>query len=190
MTDHRPEFYLARPFNFNVSPLFLWDRAFDIDRRIVFSSSATDFLQREGFDFGKVFRSGVPYMSIEEESEARKNYQHRINSTSSIPDVIISPSDVEALGFYRSARATINRWIKAPAPKDSYVNIHPASGNEDEPLNGYQRRLTYQLVRNEFSEYRVFGRLDGHFMQVSKREPVKEEKVFCCPSPRNSSGVK
>lgn len=109
------EYYLARPYNFNLSPLFLFDRAFDIERRIIFSSSASDFLQREGFDFGKVFRSGIPYMSLDEEVEARERFLQKTDRNSSIPDVVISPGDPEALNFYRNARSTISNWIKAPA---------------------------------------------------------------------------
>lgn len=48
---------------------------------------------------------------------------------------------------------------------------------EDGALNGYQRRLIYQLVRAEFPGLRVFGRNNGDFMQVEKLDEKKEAEV-------------
>lgn len=45
-------------------------------------------------------------------------------------------------------------------------------------LNGYQRRLVYQLVRKEFPLCRVFPRKNGEFMQVEMLDPEREEKVL------------
>jgi len=60
-----------------------------------------------------------------------------------------------------------------------YVNIGAPGG-----LNGYQRRLVHQLVRNEFPTCRTFARNSGEFMQVEKADAVKEAQVSY---PRNSS---
>ena len=46
----------------------------------------------------------------------------------------------------------------------AFVNI----GRDEGALNGYQRRLIHQLVRNEFPGLRTFARNDGWFMQVEK----------------------
>jgi hypothetical protein len=53
-----------------------------------------------------------------------------------------------------------------------FVNIGYPNG-----LNGLQRRLIHQLVRNEFPSCRVFARSGGEFMQVEKLDPVKEAMV-------------
>lgn len=50
---------------------------------------------------------------------------------------------------------------------------------EDGALNGFQRRLIYQLVRAEFPKLRVFGRNGGDFMQVEKLDEKKEADVCC-----------
>lgn len=57
--------------------------------------------------------------------------------------------------------------------KDPFVNITQPTG----PLNAYQRRLIYQLVRSEFPELRAIAKNDGHFMQVEKLNIENEERV-------------
>ena len=82
------EYYLARPFNFNLSPLHADGvdfKNFKMDRRFEFSSSACDFLHKNNFDFGKVFNSGVPYLSREEEAELRKRESQRADENAKIP---------------------------------------------------------------------------------------------------------
>lgn len=44
-------------------------------------------------------------------------------------------------------------------------------------LNGYQRRLVHQLVRNEFPGYRTFSRNNGDFMQIEKLDKGREAQV-------------
>jgi poly(A)-specific ribonuclease len=53
-----------------------------------------------------------------------------------------------------------------------FVNIGHPNG-----LNGLQRRLVHQLVRNEFPSCRTFARGGGEFMQVEILDPVKEAQV-------------
>lgn len=58
-------------------------------------------------------------------------------------------------------------------PEYDYVNI----GNEDGPLNAFQRRLVHQLVRNEFPSLVTFARHDASFMQVMKYDVKRETGV-------------
>lgn len=113
-----PEYYLAKPYNINLSPLFINDRTFDLDRKFSFSSSATNFLQSNGFDVGAVFTKGVPYLSEQEEVETRERYDQRIERNAKIPSIIFDPSDVGTLDFYRRARASIREWIEAKEVSD------------------------------------------------------------------------
>ncbi|EDN98813.1 hypothetical protein SS1G_13672 [Sclerotinia sclerotiorum 1980 UF-70] len=167
--DH---YYLAKPYNINLSPLLIYDRVFDLDRNFCFSSSASNFLQSNGFDIGAVFTKGVPYLSEQEEAEARERYDQRIERNASIPSIIFDPSDVGTLEFYRRARSTITEWIEAKEPKMASVNVDNPKG----PLNGFQRRLVHQLVRSEFPQYRCFARLEGSFMQVEMIDHDREAK--------------
>lgn len=99
--------YVARPYNFNVSPLLIHDERLDIKRDITFQSSAVHFLIKHSFDIGAVFTKGVPYLSREEESVAGINYLKKQEMATNIPDIVISPDDNEAVEFYSKARKTI-----------------------------------------------------------------------------------
>jgi poly(A)-specific ribonuclease len=109
----KPDMYVARPYNFNVTPLFVQGDRLDINRDITFSSSAIQFLQKNSFDVGAVFTRGVPYLSREEEESARQKFAKRQENSASIPDIVISESDESALEFFRNARTTISKWANA-----------------------------------------------------------------------------
>lgn len=183
--------YLARPFNFNVSPLSADGIDLRLDRNFSFSSSACDFLKANHFDFGRVFTDGVPYLSRAEEAERCKEFTQRMEKRIRNPDIMVTPEDVPTLEFYHQARRTIAEWMKQLKTKVSmrvlahwnysdhvqpgpeYVNISHANG----PLNGFQRRLIHQLVREEFPTCHTFARHDGAFMQVTKLDVHREEQV-------------
>ena len=59
-------------------------------------------------------------------------------------------------------------------PDLNFVNIGNDAGN----LNGFQRRLIHQMVRNEFPTLRTFARNDGSFMQIERLDVKKEEEVW------------
>lgn len=147
-----------------------------LERNTVFATSACDFLSKNGFDFGKVFRTGVTYLSREEEEEVREEYNQRADKNSKIPEIIIPLDDPATLDFYRNSRQTISSWIKSPKPETNFVNI----GNTGGALNAYQRRLIHQLVRKEFPTLRAFARNDGYFMQIEKLDTKKEAQVCLC----------
>ena len=107
------EFYLARPYNFNLSPLAI-DKRLNLDRQFAFSSSACTFLKEHKFDFGQVFSTGVPYLSREEEQEVREQLAKREAQNAAKSDIIMSPTDREALEFYRGARKKILAWTNDP----------------------------------------------------------------------------
>ncbi|KAK6582251.1 hypothetical protein PZA11_004659 [Diplocarpon coronariae] len=169
-SSHDVDFYLARPFNFNLNPLSAEGVDLRLDRTFTFSTSACDFLSKNSFDFGKVFKEGVPYLSRDEEDERREEYAQRAMKNARIPDIIISPEDVSTLEFSRSTRKTIAAWAKQQEAEHDFVNI----GNDAGPMNAFQRRIVHQIVRNEFPALRVFARNDGSFMQVEKLDQERE----------------
>jgi poly(A)-specific ribonuclease len=190
------EYYLARPYNFNLSPLSADGVDLRLERVFSFSSSACDFLSKNNFEFGKVFTHGVPYLSREEEGERRDEYNQRADKNAKIPDIIIAADDSATLEFYRGARRSISTWAKNPKVCYSFVSTKPFAylmkpelefvnvSNPAGPLNGFQRRLVHQLVRNEFPTLRTSARNDGSFMQVTTLD-VKREAEVCTKSPRN-----
>ncbi|RKF83476.1 Poly-specific ribonuclease PARN [Golovinomyces cichoracearum] len=161
------DFYIARPYNFDLSPLSYRGNDIGLQRTFSFSSSACDFLQKNSFDIGKVFRTGVPYLSREEESRLRKEDDQRAENKSKIPDLIIKNDDTNALKFCQDVRSSITDWLKKARPDLL----------KDCKLTGFQRRLVYQIVRKEFPDLRAFGRSDGDFMQIEKLD-LKNEANF------------
>jgi hypothetical protein len=69
--------YIAKPFNFFVSPVL--DPMFGIDRTFLCQSSALEMLCREGMDFNHLLRHGVIYLSRDEEKEIRENETDRVD---------------------------------------------------------------------------------------------------------------
>jgi poly(A)-specific ribonuclease len=61
--------YVAKPFNFFVSPAL--DPIFGFDRTFLCQSSAMEMLCHEGMDFNYLLRHGIRYLSHDEEREIR-----------------------------------------------------------------------------------------------------------------------
>ncbi|KAH8769735.1 ribonuclease H-like domain-containing protein [Hyaloscypha finlandica] len=171
--DREKEYYLARPYNFYVSPKSAEGVDLRLDRIFSFSSSACDFLTKNNFSFGKVFSDGVPYMSRDEEYECREEFNQRADKKAKMENITIASNDSATLDFYRGVRRTITMWHKTRKPKADFVNISHPDGNLV-ALNGFQRRLVYQLVRNEFPTLQAQARKDGTFMQITEVDDYKE----------------
>lgn len=83
------------------------------DRQFRFSSEACNFLLKSGFDFGRVFARGVPYLSRQEEAIVRLNFQKREEKNSTKEDLILKTEiDIE---FYEDTKHDIQRWVDDPA---------------------------------------------------------------------------
>jgi len=82
-----------------------------MDRQLQFSGSACKFLETVQFDFGKVFRSGVPYLSRPEEIEIRKSKSPGQAQLSSAIELM--PGDPK-LDFYNSVKEKVVRWKEGP----------------------------------------------------------------------------
>jgi poly(A)-specific ribonuclease len=108
------EYYLARPYNFYVSPKSADGVDLRLDRVFSFSSSACDFLAKNNFEFGRVFSDGVPYMSRDEEYECREEFNQRADKNSKLEMITIASGDSATLEFYRGVRRIISTWKKAP----------------------------------------------------------------------------
>jgi len=85
-----------------------------LERNFTFSTSACDFLTKNHFDFGRMFREGIPYLSQREQRDVEEDYDQRENRVASIPDITIPPSDTTNLTFVRQARQDITAWSTNP----------------------------------------------------------------------------
>lgn len=168
-------FYIARPYNLNLSPLEVHQAGLRMDRQFMFSSSACKFLNENHFDFGKVFRSGVPYLSRVEEQIIRD----KSAVVTEIADIQLSPGSAEH-NFYRYARSIIAPWVKeyiknrGKEGTDDYVNIGHENGKD---LSGLERRVVHQLVRAEFPGFIAESRDRGAFLAVKEIDDTREQRV-------------
>jgi len=75
-------------------------------------------------------------------------------------------------------RDILELFANASQPDNDYVNIgNPGENATEHPLDAFQRRLIYQLVRKEFPDLRTFPRNNQTFMRVEKVDVKREEEV-------------
>lgn len=83
-----------------------------LERNFSFSASACDFLSMNGFDFGRLFTKGVPYLSRSEEEDLRHEYTMHTSNSKKYEDIVLSTEDHTTMEFYRQARMTVDTWVK------------------------------------------------------------------------------
>lgn len=127
-------------------------------------SGAVSFLQRHGFNFSAQFLQGVPYLSVQEESQARIN----MAAEAKRQDMDLKPEDDHLVQHIRDS---IAKWQAQPKDEqEDYLNI-PNTAMTGFPrtvpreLNNYHKRLVHQIVQNEFPAMRTQGM--GHFVQIT-----------------------
>lgn len=172
--------YVLQPYNFDLNPL-IEERGLDIERIFSFQSGAAEFLLKVGFDIGRPFKHGVPYLSRLESREARDKHAKR-QDKSAIADLQIKPTEVESLAFLQRVRDTINAWLGSQSFEAlDYVNIAPANaeifqeGQAPEELSRFEKRLTHQLVRAEFPDLVSISK--HGFVQVVRLNQEREDKI-------------
>uniref|UniRef100_A0A673J6J5 Poly(A)-specific ribonuclease PARN n=1 Tax=Sinocyclocheilus rhinocerous TaxID=307959 RepID=A0A673J6J5_9TELE len=87
--------YITKAFNFYIFPKPFSRTSPDI--KFICQSSSIDFLASQGFDFNKVFRSGIPYLMQEEESQLREQYEERRSQINGVGPVLYTPT--AGMGF-------------------------------------------------------------------------------------------
>jgi hypothetical protein len=90
--------YLAKPFNFFVSPVT--DPMFALDRTFLCQSSAMEMLSREGMDFNHLLRHGIRYLSRDEEKEIRSTELDRVEGVREM--ILVDKGGEEFLSTVRS----------------------------------------------------------------------------------------
>lgn len=170
--------YVARPYNFELSPL-IDVPGLDVERDFAFSSSAVDFLKRVGFDFSKPFNVGVPYLSREESRQARERHENR-QKKDAIADLHIKDTDVESLALLQRIRDEVDRWLSDRAAAD-YLAIGPVGSDIEvdvqvpAELTRYEKRLVHQLIRAEYPKLVTFSKRG--FVQVVHFDAEREARI-------------
>jgi poly(A)-specific ribonuclease len=117
--DSEKKTYILRSYNFPLNPCVKED-PLGIERIFSFQSGAVDFLIRNGFDFQIPFEHGVPYLSRDEEEQAKQKFRDR-NDKSKFSNIVLGDNDDEAREFMDKIRKEVDEWLKTGRPDvDSY----------------------------------------------------------------------
>ncbi|XP_033630492.1 poly(A)-specific ribonuclease PARN-like [Asterias rubens] len=140
--------YVVHPFNFYVFPHPVSNRK--PDHRFLCQSSSIDFLTSFNFDFNKVFRDGIPYLTHAEKESMKEHVrekhvlfeQQAMNSEQS--PGFISPMAKKPVEIPAEQKDFIDAVCKKV---DDFVNNSEEATLKLEPCTGFQRKLTFQSVK-------------------------------------------
>ncbi|KAK0812722.1 hypothetical protein LTR75_004855 [Friedmanniomyces endolithicus] len=172
--------YILKPYNFDLSPIIA-ERGLDIERIFSFQSGAAEFLLKCGFDLGRPFYRGVPYLSRLEAKEARDKHAKR-QDKSALADIQIKPTETDALAFLERVRSEITAWLTTRTEEfTNYLDIAPVGaetfkdGDASEELSRFEKRLVHQLVRAEYPELVTISKRG--YIQVVCYDKEREDKI-------------
>ncbi|XP_048051562.1 poly(A)-specific ribonuclease PARN isoform X1 [Megalobrama amblycephala] len=169
--DQAQSTYITRAFNFYIFPKPFSRTSPDI--KFICQSSSIDFLASQGFDFNKVFRSGIPYLTREEESQLREQYEERRSQMNGAGPVTYTPPSGTGVCSVPEDQRDFIRTVEQKV--DALLN-----GSDQtldlEPCTGFQRKLIYQTFNSKFPKLHVETletEKKERFIQISK---VDEEE--------------
>ncbi|CAG7954199.1 unnamed protein product [Penicillium olsonii] len=172
--------YTLKPYNFNISPIT--DPGTNVNRDWVFGSRSMEFLLAQGFSIDTMCKTGIRYLSREEEASAIQIAVEKSRSRTNIPDIKVQEDDIECLKFLQSSRLTINEWLAEGENRQEWLNIPPPASLPSPPceiplgLSNTQKRLVHQLISIEYPGLTSRGAPD--FVQIQDRDPDSERRVF------------
>ncbi|XP_075231184.1 poly(A)-specific ribonuclease PARN-like isoform X2 [Lycorma delicatula] len=145
-------FYLfPRPYNRNAR-----------DCRFLCQSSCVDFLASQGFDFNKVFREGIPYLSIPDEQDVRFQLEQKRKRIDS-PDLIRVPDDLKSV--IENACQQVQQFLETDKKEQEIIL---------ERTNGFIRRLVCQEIKQRFSPDEVTIEIRNYVLVVRHIQGAEE----------------
>ncbi|KAK2169445.1 hypothetical protein LSH36_10g14010 [Paralvinella palmiformis] len=199
--DPKTKRYSVKVYNFYIFPRPFSRRAPDI--RFTCQSSSLDFLASQDFDFNKVFREGISYLLPSEEDRLKAALNEKYAMKDSQENQLqvnqkSAPSSASSSPAYASPQNDGTPLTKGPCiiPEEqksfiegicSQVDKLLQSGESElhlKPSNGYQRKLTYQVIGQRFNGVHLETKSDSKHQRyilvtaVSSPEELrdKEEK--------------
>ncbi|KAL5336372.1 ribonuclease H-like domain-containing protein [Aspergillus crustosus] len=173
--------YTLKPYNLYLSPIL--DRKLEVERNWSFQSSAIEFLLEHKFNMDSLYRTGVTYVSREEEAQAVATAVKRQTQTDTLTQMDVKETDHESLEFLKTVRRLIDNWLALGDKRDNHLNIPPpsrqinAQGLKAIPsvLNRFQKRLVHQLVEVEYPDFVTVGR--PTFIQIIDYDEERENAI-------------
>nr|CAB3264978.1 poly(A)-specific ribonuclease PARN [Phallusia mammillata] len=152
--------YKAEAFNFYIFPLKSTVSGVP-DRIFSCQSSSLDFLTKQGFDFNKAFKNGIPYLrpneeatvraTLEEKQTFRENafrspVKRKNNSNNSSPvstDSPTSAADQKAKEFVETAKQKVQKFLEDANQEEELIL---------ESCNSYFRKLLFESLPLAFPD--------------------------------------
>lgn len=161
--DEKKQKYTHTAYNFYLFPRPHNRDARDI--RFMCQSSSVDFLASQGFDFNKVFKEGIPFLSDPDEKDIRDQLEKKRKSLSTPQDNIKIPDDLKSC--VENACQQIQQFLDSDKNEQEIVL---------ERSNGFVRRLVYQEVRERFSPNDLAVETKN-FIMIARKIKGNEERL-------------
>ena len=181
--------FLAKPFNFFVSPMV--DPIFGFDRSFLCQASAIDMLCKEKLDFNRLFRHGIRYLSRQEEKVVREAETDRVEgnrenamideggqaflSQAKYPPPPPNPPNFQLSSFLNIVahtpmdRMSIQNWLEDPSTnKYPLINVAVTSS--------YYKRLLHQSLPEMFPNLMI-ANSKRTFLQITDKTAKRTETL-------------
>jgi poly(A)-specific ribonuclease len=165
--------FLAKPFNFFVSPVL--DPMFGLDRTFLCQASALEMLCKQGMDFNHLLRHGIRYLSREEEKEIR---EREINRVEGVRENVLVDEDgqkfLESVKFFPSchlinSRSQIQKWLDDISDqKYDFCNVSVTSS--------YYKRILHQSLPGMFPNLMI-RTSKKHFVQIVENKEATQSAI-------------
>ncbi|KAL2819250.1 ribonuclease H-like domain-containing protein [Aspergillus granulosus] len=173
--------YTLKPYNLYLSPII--DRKLEVERNWSFQSSAIEFLLDNKFNMDSLYRSGVPYISREEEEKAMAKAIERQNQTTTSTSLDVQETDHDSLAFLQDVRQLVDKWLALGNKREGFLNIPPPTGEIKSQglkcmpslLNRFQKRLVHKLIEVEYTSLVTIGK--PTFVQIIDYDEDREKAV-------------
>ncbi|XP_071953406.1 poly(A)-specific ribonuclease PARN-like isoform X1 [Antedon mediterranea] len=173
--------YTVYPFNFYVFPTPLNRHA--PDPRFLCQSSSIDFLVSHNFDFNKLFREGIPYLTSNSARTMREEIlQKYAGQGVTIPNKEPSPAfrTPQAKGpiiIPDEHKEFINQIV---AKTEQLLKDNDRTSLQLDPCNGFQRKLIYQTMETKFQTKLIVetktGEKKERYIEITKATSEEDKR--------------
>ncbi|GAB1300015.1 Poly(A)-specific ribonuclease PARN [Apodemus speciosus] len=135
--DHTDSKHVTKSFNFYIFPKPFSRSSPDV--KFVCQSSSIDFLASQGFDFNKVFCSGIPYLNQEEERQLREQFDEKRSQANGAGALAKCPVTIP-----EDQKKFIDQVIIEKI--EHFLQSEEKRSLELDSCTGFQRKLIYQTL--------------------------------------------
>ncbi|TPX32147.1 hypothetical protein SmJEL517_g04693 [Synchytrium microbalum] len=132
--DQKKKSYTSKPFNFYIFPATAKFPFNVFERNWMSQVGSIEFLAKNGFDFNKWIRHGIPYCSKHEESYIK----NQINQVSTQPGIAIDDGNRE---FVETSLDRVDEWLQNSVEKSIDIDTQ----------SSYHKKLIGQQIRQKYN---------------------------------------